>query len=282
MPAGRRSGKSTRLKRRHPLCTTVAMLTAVLLLAPPLVAPTLSAEDPPAMTPAPATEGHGPAMTPAPVPGDDAPAMSLPPEEAPIAPTPAPEGADEDGASDTAHEPPPGPKPPIDPGAPPPGTQLDETVIRLLLDTAGLGDFRVLDRKRVAAEWPEAAFMWANDRSVERRQDLVYGMMIERPVAGQGDFDRDVRRIVVKWSADCGGKSSVRMGTRETLPNGKVIRQTAYKCSDTDGALLARGFFVGGENALVGFVHFFTEPGRARGEAADVALYRTFLAIMSD
>jgi hypothetical protein len=135
--------------------------------------------------------------------------------------------------------------------------------------------FRVLDQDQVAADWPEAAFMWANDRNVKQPQDLVYGLMIERPVDSQADFDRDMRRIVIKWSDDCGGKPGVRMGIRETLSNGKFVRRAAYKCTDSDGALLARGFFVGGENALVGFVHFFAEPGQVRGEAADAALYRT-------
>ena len=96
--------------------------------------------------------------------------------------------------------------------------------------------------------------------------------MIERPVAGQMDFDRDVRRIVIKWSADCDGKSGVTMGNRETLPSGRYARRAGYKCADSDGVLLVRGFFVGGENAIVGVVHFFTPAGRARGEASTTNL----------
>jgi hypothetical protein len=303
MPPGHRGARPTRLNGRHPWCAAALLLAAALL-----VVPAASADDPPAMTPAPDGAADTPAITPAPTDADDAPAMTPAPTGVVDIPAtiPAPAGAGEDpaappapagavdrietapapagdaGAAGTARAPAPGPKPPKDPNAPPPGTRLDETVIRLLLDTARLGDFRVLDPDRVAADWPEAAFMWANDRSIDRSQDLVYGMMIERPVDTQSDFDRDVRRIVVKWSADCDGKSGVRMDNREILTNGKFARRAAYKCTDSDGALLARGFFVGGENALVGFIHFFTEPGRARGEAADTALYRTFVAIMNE
>ena len=299
MPPGHRGARPTRLKGRYPWCAAMAMLAVALLVVP------AAGADEPAMTPAPAEAADTPAMTPAPADTDDMPAMTpapagaagipatIPtPTDTPAmtpapagaadrpTPTPAPEGATD--TPDTARAPGGGPKPPVDPDAPPPGTQLDETVIRLLLDAAGLDDFRVLDPDRVAADWPEAAFMWSNDRNLERPEDLVYGMMIEQPVDGQANFDRDMRRIVVKWSADCDGKPGVRMGIRETLSNGKFARRAAYKCTESDGTLLARGFFVGGENALVGFVHFFTEPGQARGEAADAALYRTFLAIMND
>ena len=284
MPPGYRGARPIRLKGRQPGRAAMLMVAAALLLGPPWAMPATGAEDTPAMTPAPTSNDDAPAMTPAPEEAADppAPTPTPAPEDAAVPPDPAPAPSSADDTPDAARAPAPGPKPPKDPNAPPPGTRLDETVIRLLLEAAGLDDFRVLDPDRVAADWPEAAFMWANDRSIERPQDLVYGMMIEQPVDGQANFDRDVRRIVVKWSADCDGKSGVRMDNRETLSNGKLARRAAYKCTDSDGALLARGFFVGGENALVGFVHFFTEPGRVRGEAADHALYRTFLAIMNE
>jgi len=277
MPPGHRGRGPIGTEGRHLWRAAAVALTLIAVAAP------VGAENPSATAPESAGATDAPAMTPVPTADDGAPAMTPAPAEAADTPamTPAPAPAGDAGTATVARAPGGGPKPPKEPVGPPqPGP--DAAAIRLLLDAAGLKGFRVLDPAQVAVDWPEATYMWANDRSAERPRDLVYGMMIERPVAGQKDFDRDVRRIVIKWSADCDGKSGVTMGIRETLANGRYARRAGYKCADSDGVLLVRGFFVGGENAIVGVVHFFTPAGQARGEAADVAMYRTFLAIMND
>ncbi|MCP4329534.1 MAG: hypothetical protein GY791_13995 [Alphaproteobacteria bacterium] len=163
-----------------------------------------------------------------------------------------------------------------------PDATLEHADVRTLLDVAGLSDFRLLDAAQIENDWPDASFVWSNDAVVGDVRESVYGVLASYPIGVLADFDKVVRQVVIDWSKGCSGRPRVRMHARRTVGNGEFARRAIVECADSGGTFFSRAFFVGGDKTVFGFAHFFTDSGKRRGEAADDAMYRTFMRIIGN
>ncbi len=166
--------------------------------------------------------------------------------------------------------------------AEPEGPALEAEDIRILLNAAGLTDFRVLGQAEMASDWPDAAFVWTNEQAISDSDALVVGVLAQYPVGSLSDFDKTVRMVVIDWSKSCTKKSRVALDSRHTLPGGQFVRRASVECPGIGDTFVSRASFFGDAKNVFGFAHFFTNSGRARGEAADRAIYETFMAIVTN
>jgi hypothetical protein len=163
----------------------------------------------------------------------------------------------------------------------PADADLQTSDIRMLLDAAGLSSFRILDRSEVSTDWPDASFVWTNRGAIAAPQDLVVGVLAEYPIGPFDTFDKVVRKVVLDWSKACSGAPRVRMDAPQKLGTGGLLRRALVECTGPESVLISRAFFVGGGETVLGFAHFFTDAGRAQGEAADDRMYEAFVRLVT-
>ena len=145
--------------------------------------------------------------------------------------------------------------------------------MREVLDLAELPDMQLVDGSVASQFWAEAQYVWTDGAG-------IVGAMFDIPVDEQAQFGERISVFLEDLENGCAATPAIELTERIENAAGDYVRRFVAECAEAEQIFVTRGFFFGGTNAVVAFVHVGDGPARERVAVADEALYRTMYAIM--